>query len=104
MSKLIPVITLLNRLQGIPRGRGVGPIRQSLRATLLNSAPAVSPGTCSAKMSAKEVGKVHHLLRSVIKLESLVVQTINDITNLPKDRVNLEKGPGLEVTSCATEK
>ena len=68
MSKLIPVITLLNRLQGIPRGRGVGPIRQSLRATLLNSAPAVSPGTCSAKMSPKEVGKVHHLLRSVIKL------------------------------------
>ena len=89
MSKLIPVITLLNRLQGIPRGRGVGPIRQSLRATLLNSAPAVSPGTCSAKMSPKEVGKVHHLLRSVIKLEMKCYKTGVGTTCVPTPKNGL---------------
>ena len=76
MSKLIPVITLLSRLLEIPRGKRS---RAYPSVTQGNSTQLSSRGLARhllCKMSPKEVVKVHHLLRSVIKLESLVVYTV----------------------------
>ena len=71
MSKLIPVITLLSRLLEIPRGKRS---RAYPSVTQGNSTQLSSRGLARhllCKMSPKEVVKVHHLLRIVIKLESL---------------------------------
>ena len=73
VSKLIPVITLLSRLLEIPRGKRS---RAYPSVTQGNSTQLSSRGLARhllCKKSPKEVVKVHHLLRSVIKLESLVV-------------------------------
>ena len=83
MSKLIPVITLLSRLLEIPRGKRS---RAYPSVTQGNSTQLSSRGLARhllCKMSPKEVVKVHHLLRSVIKLCKLG-QTLKQTLELCK--------------------